>query len=53
MRRGHLVRRIAELPQALVTTTVPEDLDPELRRRAHGWRVVADVEGARVEEADA
>ena len=35
VRRGHLVRRIAELPQALVTTTVPEDLDPDLRRRAH------------------
>jgi DNA replication and repair protein RecF len=53
LRRGHLVRRIAELPQALVTTTVPEDLDPELRRRAHAWRVVADVEGARVEEGGA
>jgi DNA replication and repair protein RecF len=51
-RRGHLVRRIAELPQALVTTTVPEDLDPDLRRRARGWRVFADAEGTRVEEAD-
>jgi len=53
LRRGHLVRRIAELPQALVTTTVPEDLDPDLRRRAHAWRVIADVEGARIEEGEA
>ena len=50
LRRGHLVRRIAELPQALVTTTVPEDLDPDLRRQARAWRVVADEDGARVEE---
>lgn len=53
LRRGHLVRRIAELPQALVTTTVPEDLDPDLRRRAHAWRVIADVEGTRIEEGEA
>jgi DNA replication and repair protein RecF len=53
LRRGHLVRRIAELPQALITTTVPDDLDPDLRRRAHAWRVVADAEGARVEEGRA
>ncbi len=53
LRRGHLVRRIAELPQALITTTVPEDLDPDLRRRAHAWHVVADVEGARIEEGEA
>lgn len=53
LRRGHLVRRIAELPQALITTTAPEDLDPGLRRRAHGWHVVAGVEGARVEEGEA
>jgi DNA replication and repair protein RecF len=50
LRRGHLVRRIAALPQALITTTVPEDLDPDLRRRARAWRVVADVEGTRVVE---
>ena len=50
LRRGHLVRRIAELPQALVTTTVPEDLDPDLRRRAHAWHVIADEAGTRVEE---
>ena len=29
-RRSHLVRRIAELPQAFVTTTTPDDLDPGL-----------------------
>ena len=52
LRRGHLVRRIAELPQALVTSTVPEDLDPGLRRRARGWRVVADRDGTRVEEGE-
>jgi DNA replication and repair protein RecF len=39
-RRGHLVRRIAELPQAFVTTTTLEDLDPELRARATSWEVV-------------
>jgi DNA replication and repair protein RecF len=52
LRRGHLVRRISELPQALVTTTVPEDLDPDLRRRARAWRVVAAEDGNRVEERD-
>ena len=53
LRRGHLVRRIAELPQALITATAPEDLDPDLRRRAHAWHVVAGVEGTRVEEGEA
>ena len=53
LRRGHLVRRIAELPQALITTTVPEDLDPDLRRQAHAWRVVSEAEGTRVEESPA
>jgi DNA replication and repair protein RecF len=52
LRRGHLVRRIADLPQALITTTVPEDLDPDLRRRAHAWRVVADEDGSRLEEGE-
>jgi DNA replication and repair protein RecF len=52
LRRGHLVRRIAELPQALVTSTVPEDLDPGLRRLARGWRVVAAPDGTRVEEGE-
>ena len=42
-RRAHLVRRIAELPQAFVTTTTLDDLDPALRRdRATAWEVRAD-----------
>jgi DNA replication and repair protein RecF len=51
-RRGHLVRRIAELPQALITTTDPADIDPELRRRARPWRVVPEESGARVVEGE-
>jgi DNA replication and repair protein RecF len=39
-RRGHLVRRIAELPQALITTTHPDDIDTDLRRQARAWRVI-------------
>jgi DNA replication and repair protein RecF len=38
-RRAHLVRRIAELPQAFVTTTTLEDLDPALRAIATPWEV--------------
>ena len=38
-RRAHLVRRIGELPQAFVTTTALEDLDPALVRRAATWEV--------------
>ncbi|HYN70151.1 MAG TPA: DNA replication/repair protein RecF [Candidatus Eisenbacteria bacterium] len=38
-RRAHLVRRIAELPQAFVTTTTLEDLDPALRAIATSWEV--------------
>ena len=38
-RRAHLVRRIAELPQAFVTTTTLEDLDPALRPVATPWAV--------------
>jgi DNA replication and repair protein RecF len=41
-RRAHLVRRIAELPQAFVTTTTPADLDPKLLAIATAWEVVAD-----------
>jgi DNA replication and repair protein RecF len=44
-RRGHLVRRIAELPQVLITTTDPDDIDPGLRRQARPWRVVGDGDG--------
>ena len=29
VRRAHLVRRIGELPQAFITTTTLEDLDPD------------------------
>jgi DNA replication and repair protein RecF len=38
-RRAHLVRRIADLPQAFVTTTTLDDLDPALRAAATTWRV--------------
>jgi DNA replication and repair protein RecF len=38
-RRGHLVRRIAELPQAFVTTTTLDDLDRGLRAIATPWEV--------------
>jgi len=40
-RRSHLVRRIATLPQAFVTTTTLRDLDPALRAAGTAWRVVA------------
>ncbi|HUQ44474.1 MAG TPA: DNA replication/repair protein RecF [Candidatus Limnocylindria bacterium] len=45
-RRAHLVRRIAELPQAFVTTTTPDDLDPSLRAIAVPWEVRAGDTGA-------
>jgi DNA replication and repair protein RecF len=38
-RRAHLVRRIAALPQAFVTTTTLEDLDPALRSVGSTWAV--------------
>ncbi len=38
-RRAHLVRRIGELPQAIVTTTTPDDLDPGLVAASTLWRV--------------
>lgn len=47
-RRAHLVRRIAELPQAFVTTTTPDDLDAALREIATPWEVRADADGARI-----
>ena len=40
-RRAHLVRRIANLPQAFVTTTTLDDLDPALRAAGTAWRVDA------------
>jgi DNA replication and repair protein RecF len=45
-RRGHLVRRIAELPQAFVTTTTLDDLDHALRAIATPWEVRAAEFGA-------
>ena len=45
-RRSHLVRRIAALPQAFVTTTTLDDLDPELRAIAAAWEVRTGPEGA-------
>ena len=48
LRRSHLVRRIAELPQAFVTTTTLDDLDPALREVAQAWEVRAGDEGARL-----
>jgi len=47
-RRAHLVRRIAELPQAFVTTTTLDDLDPALRAVATTWRVEPAPDGARL-----
>ena len=47
-RRAHLVRRIAELPQAFVTTTTLDDLDPGLRAAATTWRVDPAPDGARL-----
>jgi DNA replication and repair protein RecF len=38
-RRAHLVRRIGSLPQAIVTTTTPDDLDPALVAASTLWRV--------------
>ena len=46
LRRAHLVRRIAELPQAFVTTTTLDDLDPALRAVAQAWEVRAGDDGA-------
>jgi DNA replication and repair protein RecF len=46
VRRSHLVRRIAALPQAFVTTTTLDDLDPELRAIATAWEVRAEPGGA-------
>jgi len=45
-RRAHLVRRIADLPQAFVTTTTLDDLDPALRAIATPWEVRPEDAGA-------
>jgi DNA replication and repair protein RecF len=47
-RRSHLVRRIASLPQAFVTTTTLDDLDPGLRAIATSWQVSVGPGGARL-----
>jgi hypothetical protein len=39
------VRRIAALPQAFVTTTTLEDLDPALRSVGTTWAVTVDDAG--------
>ncbi len=44
-RRSHLVRRIAALPQAFVTTTTLDDLDPGLRSIGTAWAVTQGVDG--------
>ena len=51
-RRAHLVRRISELPQAMITATDPTEVDADLRRRSHSWRVTSDAGVARVEELE-
>jgi DNA replication and repair protein RecF len=38
-RRAHLVRRLGALPQAFVTTTSLDDLDPALVAASTAWRV--------------
>jgi DNA replication and repair protein RecF len=54
VRRGHLVRRIAGLPQAFITTTTLDDLDPALREIGVAWEVVPDAaRGARLIESRA
>ena len=51
-RRAHLVRRIAELPQAFVTTTTLADLDQVLVAAATTWDVTPDEgDGARLAPA--
>ncbi len=50
-RRSHLVRRIADLPQAFITTTTADDLDPALRAIARTWIVDAGPDGATVRDA--
>jgi DNA replication and repair protein RecF len=44
-RRAHLVRRISELPQAFVTTTTLDDIDPGLRSVGVTWAVTTADDG--------
>ncbi len=52
-RRAHLVRRIAALPQAFVTTTTLEDIDPALRSIGTAWEVRPAADGTAVLERGA
>jgi DNA replication and repair protein RecF len=45
-RRSHLVQRVAALPQAFVTTTTLDDLDPALLAIATTWEVRLEDAGA-------
>jgi DNA replication and repair protein RecF len=49
-RRAHLVRRITSLPQAFVTTTTLEDIDPALRSIGTAWAVRQSPDGTAVLE---
>lgn len=51
-RRSHLVRRIASLPQAFVTTTTLDDLDPGLRSVGTTWAVTTNEDGTSRLERD-
>jgi DNA replication and repair protein RecF len=51
-RRAHLVRRIAALPQAFITTTTLDDLDPNLVAIARTWTVSAASAGAALVPAE-
>ena len=51
-RRSHLVRRIAALPQAFITTTTLDDLDASLRAVATAWEVRVGPAGASLVAAD-
>jgi hypothetical protein len=46
------VRRIAALPQAFVTTTTLDDIDPALRSVGTTWSVTADADGISMLERD-
>jgi DNA replication and repair protein RecF len=60
-RRAHLVRRIGSLPQAIVTTTTADDLDPALVAASSLWQIepgsarrtpqMAHAEGGRAAQA--
>ncbi len=51
-RRAHLVRRIAALPQAFVTTTTLDDIDPALRSVGTTWAVTTNEDGTSRLERD-